>query len=153
IRSILSFFIFLTRVRPVVNYVFDISYSGVVAASFYKLTFQNRLIIETGDAISELARSTGNRGAIGLWLTRALENLAIRVADSIVVRGSFHQRLLSQEGIKAAVIQDGVDTQRFSAECSDNSRKQYQLDGLLTIGLVGSSVWSEKLQMCYGWEL
>jgi glycosyltransferase involved in cell wall biosynthesis len=82
-----------------------------------------------------------------------LENFALRVADSIVVRGSFHQRLLSQEGIKAAVIQDGVDTQRFMGEFANNLRRQYELDGLLTVGLVGSSVWSEKLQMCYGWEL
>jgi glycosyltransferase involved in cell wall biosynthesis len=32
-------------------------------------------------------------------------------------------------------------------------RKQYGLEGVTTIGLVGSSIWSEKLQMCYGWEL
>jgi glycosyltransferase involved in cell wall biosynthesis len=27
------------------------------------------------------------------------------------------------------------------------------LAGTLTVGLVGSSIWSEKLGMCYGWEL
>jgi len=32
-------------------------------------------------------------------------------------------------------------------------RRQKELDGVLTIGVVGSSIWNEKLQMCYGWDL
>ena len=151
--SILSIFIFLARVRPAVSYVFDISYSGVLSASLYRIVFGNCLIIETGDAIVELVRSTGNGGGLRLWLTRLLENIAFWSADQIVVRGSFHQDLLSRHGISAEVIQDGVDTRRFTPENAGDLRQQRGLEGALTIGLVGSSVWSEKLQMCYGWEL
>ena len=68
--SILSLFNFLVRVRPVVSYVFDISYSGVLSAGLYRIVFGNCLIIETGDAIVELVRSTGSRGKLRLWLTR-----------------------------------------------------------------------------------
>lgn len=151
--SILSLFVFLSRVRPAVSYVFDISYSGVLSAGLYRIIFGNCLIIETGDAIVELARSTGSRGRVRLWLTRLLENFAFWIADRVVVRGSFHQEWLSRRGVNAEVIQDGVDTRRFSLESARDLRTQYGLDGGLTIGLVGSSVWSEKLQMCYGWEL
>jgi glycosyltransferase involved in cell wall biosynthesis len=153
IASVVSLFLFLAWVRPTVTYVFDISYSGVLAAGLYRFLFGNRLIIETGDAIVDLVRSTGSRGGLRLWLTRLLENIAFWSADRIVVRGSFHQEWLSRRGVNAEVIQDGVDTRRFSLESARDLRTQYGLDGVLTIGLVGSSVWSEKLQMCYGWEL
>jgi glycosyltransferase involved in cell wall biosynthesis len=151
--SIFAFIWFLLRTHPAVTNVFDISYSGVLAAALYRIIFANRMIVDTGDAITELARSTGERGKFGLWLTRLLENFALRVADRVVVRGSFHRELLSHRGIAAEVIQDGVDVREFTNQDGGALRTQHGLKDVLTIGLVGSSVWSEKLQMCYGWEL
>ena len=151
--SIFSIFTSLKRLRPSVSYVFDISYAAVLSAVCYKLIFRNCLIIETGDAIAELVRSTGNRSRFGLWLTRWLEKAAFGIADRIIVRGSFHKEWLSRHGIEADVIQDGIDTDIFVPEDASDLRKQYGLDGVITVGLVGSSLWSEKLQMCYGWEL
>src|SRR6185503_11640599 len=120
--------------------------------ALYRLAFGNRMIIDTGDAITELARSMG-RGRTGLLLTSLLERFALRVADKVIVRGSFHRELLAGAKINAEVIQDGVDIESFAAEDVRDLRKQNGLEGVLTIGLVGSSVWSEKLKMCYGWEL
>jgi glycosyltransferase involved in cell wall biosynthesis len=153
IISILKIFSFLVRVRPLASYVFDISYTGVVASGLYKFMFGNCLVIETGDAIVELARSMGGRGRVGLGLTKLLEKIAFHVADRIVVRGTFHQKLLSRQGIDAVLIQDGVDTDGFMPEDVSDLRKQYGLEGVMTVGLIGSSIWSEKLQMCYGWDL
>ena len=112
--SVFGTFMSLTRLRPSVTYVFDISYTAVLSAALYKLIFRNRLVIETGDAITELVRSTGSRGRLGLWLTQLLESIAFRFADRVVVRGSFHKEWLSKRGIDADVIQDGVDTNRFN---------------------------------------
>jgi glycosyltransferase involved in cell wall biosynthesis len=151
--STLKIFAFLVRIRPVAIYVFDISYPAVVASGFYKLIFRNSLIIETGDAIIELVSSTGSRGKFGIWLTGLLEKAAFRVADRIVVRGSFHKAWLARQGIEADVIQDGVDTDSFVIADVGDLRKRYGLEEVTTLGLVGSSIWSEKLQMCYGWEL
>src|SRR5436309_8650370 len=151
--SIFSIFMSLKRLRPGVSYVFDISYAAVLSAVCYKLIFRNCLIIETGDAITELVRSTGSRGRIGVWLTQLLEGIAFRFADRIVVRGSFHKKWLSRRGIEADVIQDGVDTKTFAPLDVSILRKEYGLDGFLTVGLIGTSIWSKKLQMCYGWEL
>ena len=152
VLSTFWFMWFLLLTRPAVAYVFDISYSGVLAAALYRLAFGNRMIIDTGDAITDLARSMG-RGRIGLLLTSLLERFALRVADKVIVRGSFHRELLAGSKINAEVIQDGVDIASFGAEDVSQLRKHNGLEGVLTIGMVGSSVWSEKLQMCYGWEL
>ena len=35
----------------------------------------------------------------------------------------------------------------------DDLRRQHDLGQVLTVGLVGSSVWSERQQTCYGWDL
>ena len=153
LAALFRFHRFLRRVKPRVAYVFDMSYSGVLGAWLYKLTSGNRLVIETGDVIYELMRSTGNRGLVGLWMTRWLENFSLRIADRIVVRGRFHQEVLARMGVAADVIQDGVDTKEFTPLNVDDLRRQHKLEGVLTVGLVGSSVWSEKLGMCYGWEL
>jgi glycosyltransferase involved in cell wall biosynthesis len=153
LRALLRFRSFLRRTKPRVSYVFDMSYSGVLGAWLHRLSSGNLLIIETGDAIHELMRSSGHRGAFRLWLTHALEEFSLSAADQIVVRGSFHRDWLKQKGLAADVIQDGVDTAEFTLLDANELRREHGLDEVLTIGLVGSSVWSEKLGMCYGWEL
>jgi len=153
ILAMLRFAQFLRELRPQVTYVFDMSYSGVLGAWCHRLLFRNRLIIECGDSIYELMRSTGNRGRLGLWLTRRLENFSLRVADRIVVRGRYHRQYLKARGVPADVIQDGVDTTEFTVLSNTELRKEYRLEETLTVGLVGSSVWSDKLGTCYGWEL
>lgn len=153
ILALVRFVRFLRQTKPQLTYVFDMSYSGVLGAWLHRQFNRNRLVIETGDVIYELMRSTGNRGRLGLWLTRWLEDFSLRVADRIVVRGRYHQRWLEQRGLTVDVIQDGVDTGEFTPMNADELRQQHGLDGVLTVGLVGSSVWSDKLGMCYGWEI
>src|ERR1043165_5592744 len=152
IGALLRFGKFLRSARPQVAYVFDISYSAVLAAFLHRALHRKLVVVETGDEIYELMRSSGNRSRVGLWLTYWLQELSFK-ADQIVVRGHFHQELLKRRGINAEVIPDGVDTRRFSPKDGAGLRRRFGVNGELTIGLVGSSVWSEKLQMCYGWEL
>ncbi|OLE54013.1 MAG: hypothetical protein AUG51_10340 [Acidobacteria bacterium 13_1_20CM_3_53_8] len=151
--AIIKFLIFLLRTRPKVSYVFDMSYSGVIASYLFKAIFRNVLIVETGDAIYELAKSSGTRGATGLFLTRVLESFSLGVADKVVVRGSLHRDYLLRRKVQAEVLQDGVDTSLFAPRDVCRLREQSGLSEFVTVGVVGSSVWSEKLQMCYGWEL
>jgi glycosyltransferase involved in cell wall biosynthesis len=148
VMSVARFILFLARAKPQIVYVFDMSYSGVFAALLYKLVSGCCLIIDTGDAICELAQSMGRSG-IKLRLTRFLESVSLSMADRIVVRGTFHQRLLSEKGIQAELIRDGVDTNQFAGD----SRKRPEFAQALTVGVLGSSVWNEKLQWCYGLEL
>src|SRR6185503_14509480 len=61
--SLVRFVLFLLRARPQIAYVFDMSYSAVLAALISKWVIGCCLIIDTGDAIYELARSMGRRAA------------------------------------------------------------------------------------------
>jgi len=153
IFALFRFWNFLRRLRPEVTYVFDISYSAVLGAWLHRAFKRDVLIVETGDAIYELMRSSGERSRIGLWLTRWLENFSLRTADRVVVRGSYHQKKLAEQGINADVLPDGVDPSQFRPQNGADIRQRHGVNGELTIGLIGSSIWSEKLQMCYGWEL
>lgn len=153
LAALISIVSFLRRTKPQVSYVFDMSYSGVIAGWFYRLWALNCLVIETGDAIYELARSTGSRGPLLLFLTRCLEWFALHTANGIVVRGTFHKRILEERGIQASIIQDGVEVVEFASVDSDELRKQHGLNGVTTVGMIGTSQWSDKLGTCYGWDL
>lgn len=151
--SIVRFLSEAVRFAPDVTYVVDMAYSGVLAAGVYRLAGRGRMIIDTGDAIFELAKSIGERGRIGLWLTERLERFGLWVADAIVVRGTRHLELLGRIGKPVVVVQDGVDTESFLPVVDKELRAELAPDGAFTIGLVGSSVWSDRLGICYGWEL
>ncbi len=153
ILSALRFLWLLMRMKPRVSYVFDMGYSGVLAGIVHKYLSGGSLFVDTGDAIYELARNSGSRGKVGLLLTRLLESASLRLSDVIVVRGSFHEELLAARHIRCQLVHDGVDTRMFRPSSSDEIRRKYGLDGVITLGVVGSSVWSEKLQSCYGMEL
>jgi glycosyltransferase involved in cell wall biosynthesis len=142
----------LARFRPQVCYVLDIAASGVAAAGLYKHLTGARLVIDTGDAVTELAR-TLDRGPLGVALTRCLERYALAVADRVVVRGTYHRDWLARRGVTAEVVPDGVETDLFAAAPEGEPRRRLGLDGVLTVGLLGSSVWSAKLGICYGWDL
>ena len=151
-RSALRFLVVLMRQRPEVCYVFDMAYSGVLGALLYKSLARCRVVIDTGDAITELARSMG-RSPLGVWLTGRLEEWSLRAADRIVVRGTYHQEWLARRAVQAVVIPDGVESSLIGIPASEGLRKEYGLEGVLTVGLVGSVIWSPKLRSCYGWDL
>jgi glycosyltransferase involved in cell wall biosynthesis len=151
--SILRFLRFLGSRKPAITYVFDMAYSGVIAALLYKLFFRNRVIIDTGDSVYALAHSMGTRSQLGMWLTWLLEFCSFRYADQIIVRGTVHKQLLSSKGIRVEVVQDGVESELFRPMDVNDLRSQHGLDGVTTIGFVGSIAWSSRFQMCYGSEL
>jgi glycosyltransferase involved in cell wall biosynthesis len=152
IASVLSFLKFLFGNRPDVTYVFDMAFSGVFAAVVHKSLTRTPFIVDTGDSISALARSIG-RSIIGNRLTECLEIISFAFADCIVVRGTFHHELLSKRNIRVKLIRDGVDAAQFAPRDTQELRQQKALGDVLTIGVVGSSIWNQKLQMCYGWDL
>jgi glycosyltransferase involved in cell wall biosynthesis len=151
-RTMLKMFGSIVRSRARTVYVFDMSFAGVIAAIAHRTFFRSKLVVDTGDAIYELARSMG-RGPIGLILTRLLQWAAFFFSNVIVTRGSFHAELLAKRGLNAVWIPDGVDLVKFAPRERLDLRKDLGLNGNLIVGLIGSSVWSERLQMCYGWEL
>jgi glycosyltransferase involved in cell wall biosynthesis len=143
----------LARGRPDVVYVLDVSAAGVLAAVAYELLARKPLVLDTGDAAYALARSSGLRGRLGLALTFALEELALRAADAIVVRGTMHREVLTRLGKPVEVVQDGVEVATFGPRDGRTVRESLGLAGKIVLGVVGSSVWSPRLRICYGWDL
>jgi glycosyltransferase involved in cell wall biosynthesis len=151
--SIWRFLFFLMRVRPAGCYVVDMAFSGVLAAAFYRAISSCRVIVDTGDSIYELSRLSGTRSSIGVWLTKCLEKLGLAISDRVVVRSHEHQALLSRQKIAAEVVPDGVDLAQFRPQAEAELRRQFGLDGVVTVGVLGSLIWSPRWQMCYGWDL
>jgi glycosyltransferase involved in cell wall biosynthesis len=141
----------LFAVRPDVCYVLDIAAAGVGAAGAYRTATGTPMVIDTGDAVVELGRVLG-RGRLGMLATRGLEAFAMRAAARVVVRGSHHQELLAHRGVRAEFIPDGVAVDQF-APATDDAPQPPDPDRPLTIGLVGSCVWTPVRRTCYGWEL
>lgn len=132
--------------RPAVAYVFDMAWSGVGAGLLHRILPGTRLVIDTGDAITALARSMG-RSRVGVAMTHALERASLCLADRIVVRGSYHKEWLAARRVRADFVPDGVEMDLFAPKAIAPTR------AALTVGLVGSSVWSETLKTCYGLDL
>jgi glycosyltransferase involved in cell wall biosynthesis len=153
IRAIGQFLALLLRLQPEVCYVFDMGFSGVIAAGLYRLVSRCRCIIDTGDAIYELSRNSGDRGPLGLLLTKFLERFAFAIRDRLVVRSHAHQELLAKRGISATVVPDGVDLRQFSPQNNAQLRQKHGLEGFTVVGLLGSLIWNSRWQMCYGLEL
>jgi len=153
VKAIFDFCMFLIRVRPALCYVLDMAFSGVLAAAIYRSISSCRVIVDTGDAIYELSRLAGNRGSAGLWLTKFLEELGFAISDRVVVRSQAHQELLSRRRIAAEVVPDGVDLMQFQPRAEPELRRQFGLEGFVSVGVVGSLIWNPRWQFCYGWDL
>ena len=143
--SIVRFLFHAMRWRPDVCYVMDMAYSGVVAGAVAKCLGRTRLVIDTGDAIAELARAIGRRGT-RLWLTHVLERFSIRFADHLVVRSHFHRELMHSRKGEVTVIPDGVDVEAFTVS-------KGRAEERFVIGVIGTAVWNEQSGHCYGKEL
>lgn len=150
--SIVRFLLALCKAQPSVCYVFDMAYSGVLAGILFRSLSRCRLVIDTGDAIVELAKATG-RNRIGVMLTWCLEEAGFRFSDHVIVRSHFHQIWLSERGIKTTVIPDGVDLEQFKPMDATDLRREYGLTDSVTIGTLGSLIWNEKTDRCYGLEI
>jgi glycosyltransferase involved in cell wall biosynthesis len=143
---------FLRSVAPDIVYVMDLAVAGVCGSLLPKPD-RTKVVVDTGDAVYELARSAGDRGFASLHLTRAVEELALRQADALVVRGTEHQQLLARRGITATVVQDGVHVDDFAHVSADNVRDELGLGNALVVGVLGSVIWNPRLQLAYGWDL
>jgi glycosyltransferase involved in cell wall biosynthesis len=139
--------------RPEAAWVFDMAVAGVVASASVR-PLGTKVVIDTGDAITALARQSGLRGPVGIGATAALEWLSPRVASALVVRGTAHRGVFAARGFDATVIPDGVDVDAFaSPPDAAGLRRDLGFGDALVVGVLGSSVWSSRLGIAYGWDL
>jgi glycosyltransferase involved in cell wall biosynthesis len=153
-KGLLPFIQSALRFRPDIIYVMDTAYTGVLAGNTAKRLLGCKLVTDTGDVAFELAKSSGTYSAKQLALINWIEQMALKNSDCIVVRGSYHKSLLESQGVPHVVfIPDGVDTEVAKPIDASTLRKEFGLEDSLVVGLVGTMIWSEKHQMCYGWDV
>jgi glycosyltransferase involved in cell wall biosynthesis len=153
-KGILPFIQSAQRFRPDIIYVMDTAYTGVLAGYIAKQLWRCKLIVDTGDVAYELAKSTGNYSKSQMALIDWIEKLAIKNADRIIVRGSYHKTLLESQGAKAVTfVPDGVDTLAITSRENLSLRRELGLEHDLVIGMIGTMIWSERHQMGYGWDV
>lgn len=143
----------LRRVRPSIVYVLDMALSGVVAAAGHRLSTGTPFVVDTGDAVTALARSDGRRGRLAIAATSAVEHLGMRLASHLVVRGSVHRDILAARGRENTFIPDGVDTGLFRPIDAAETRTRLGFGDDIVVTVLGSSVWNPRLRMAYGWDL
>lgn len=164
-RSLVAFIRNLLVYRPQLIYLVDTALPGALATLLGWLVLRRRVVVDTGDLGYELARNTGLAKGWQLGLVWLVEKAILRAAHRIIVRGSYHKKLLDRNLVaagrssKVVFLPDGVDCNRFyppkPAEAAPlaDLRRQLGLTDCFVMGTVGSSVWSEKLQMAYGWDV
>jgi glycosyltransferase involved in cell wall biosynthesis len=140
---------------PDLVYVISTALPGSLLALEARWIHSIPYILDTGDAVYEMARRSGVGAGLrlpALWLT---ERVAQRYASAVVVRGTLHEAYLRRQRIaRVAVIRDGYMPGRAPAlKELETLRRRLGLDGAFVVGVMGSLVYSPRLGICYGWDL
>ncbi|HTH47281.1 MAG TPA: glycosyltransferase [Candidatus Limnocylindria bacterium] len=145
----------LKRSRPDLVYVLNTALPGAVLAVWWKRVHGLPYLLDTGDAIYWMARLSGIQAGWRLPLIGLMEKLAQSNADTIVVRGTRHREYLLSRGFRrVSVVRDGYAEQGSATpESVASLRQQLGLDGRFVVGVMGSLVFSPRLNLCYGWDL
>ena len=137
--------------RPRVVYLVDAAIA-TVAAGVWARRLGARVVLDTGDAIGALTRSTGQLGVLGAVGAPWLERLAYAVADTIVVRSeglARHVRAMARRPV--IVVPDGYDPCAAAVVDGGAERRRWKItDGQTVVGVVGSAHWNARLRWCYG---
>ena len=155
-RSTFSLLQRALSLNPDIIYVVDSAFSGVLAGALARRTLRCKLIVDTGDACYELAKSSGKYSWLQLNAIKWIEKLAIQQSDCLVVRGSYHKEWLIREGLQGERIEfvpDGVHCNNICLSDSADLKRKLGLEHNLIVGLVGTMSWSKQHHMCYGWDI
>lgn len=145
----------IRRWRPDVLYVLNTAMPGALLAPAWKRLTGKPFILDTGDAVYEMALRSGVTPTWKRPILRYVENAAQREAGAVVVRGTRHREHLLGAGVtNVKVIRDGfVPAARRDPTELPALRERLGLQGYWVLGVLGSLVFSPRLKICYGWDL
>lgn len=140
---------------PELLYVLNTALPGALLGLRENLRQRRPYILDTGDVIYEMARASGINGGWRLPFLKLIESLAQRRARAIVVRGTRHQEHLQKLGCKnVSVLRDGYLPPPPTTPADLAAlRARLGLRDQFIVGVMGSLVFSPRLQICYGWDL
>lgn len=141
--------------RPDLLYVLNTAIPGAPLACGWRSLGGLPFVLDTGDAVYEMARRSGIGAGWRLPLLRVVETSAQRLAAVVVVRGTRHREFLRSQGLqRVELIRDGHSPQQHVEPAQVEAlRRQRGLEGRFVVGVMGSLVLSPRLGICYGWDL
>jgi len=131
-----------------VAYLVDVGVRTVWAAVAARLVGVPS-ILDTGDAVYALERSRGGRSPIGLAAVWLGEQVALRSARHVVVRGRAHLPLVPHPATFIPDLAPGAAVPTGGG----GIRKELGWESNFVVGLVGSLNYSRRLGTGYGWDL
>src|SRR5262249_32759264 len=146
--SLRRFLRILASRRPNLVYVIDTAVSGATAAIIGRLLRGTRFVVDTGDLGYELAELTATPGWAGRKIIGLVEGAALRLADAIVVRGSYHRTILEEVGHRQVWrIRDGIKARHSRREDVSQLRHNLGLENSLCVGMIGAVRWNRRYEM------
>ncbi len=145
----------LLETQPALIYLIDPIYAGVTATWLYRLSHPVPVMLDTGDLVYDLAKEMGRLGRVELGIVKWAEQTALKMATTIVVRGSFHRDWLMEHGYSSVqVIPDGADLREFCPIDASDLRARLGLHrDEIVVGGVGTIDWNTRRHTCFGWDL
>lgn len=140
---------------PELLYVLNTALPGALLALRENLFHRLPYILDTGDVIYEMARASGINAGWRLPFLQLIETLTQSRARALVVRGTRHQEHLQKLGCQnITVLRDGYLPAPVAAPAELAAlRARLGLRDDFIVGVMGSLVFSPRLQICYGWDL
>ncbi len=139
--------------KPDLLYVMNVGYAAGLASLWARLFRGVEFFIDHGDPSYELLKNSG-RPTWEAWLVRAAEWTLLNLSRGIVARGrNLADELSNRFGYKVIYVPDGVESQTFKPMDVTDLRRSHGLEKALTVGVAGSIVWSDRHQICYGWDI
>lgn len=145
----------LHRFTPDLIYVLNTALPGVPLACRWSRRKGVPFILDTGDAIVEMARRSGIGAGWRIPLLKWIEGSGLHHAHTVVVRGTRHREHLQSLNIpRIELIRDGYAEQSsVRPEAVAALRTRLGLENRFVVGVMGSLVFSPRLGICYGWDL
>jgi glycosyltransferase involved in cell wall biosynthesis len=132
-------------------YLVDIG-ASTVRAAIQAILSRVPYVIDTGDLAFALARSVGTRSLPELVMVGLGEQLMLRQAAAVVVRGRRHMTYLPA-GKPCVVVRDLPPKTARPGDGSERRRKLFLEPHQFVVGLVGTISRAPRLGVTYGWDL
>ena len=145
----------IKQFSPDLLYVLNLALPGAWLALWWRRVHRLPFILDTGDVNFEMARSAGTTAWWKRPFLKWLEVANQRWAETIVVRGTRHREYLQSRNYRRVeVIRDGFcQAGEISSADVATLRAKLGLADRFVVGVMGSLVYSARLNICYGWDL
>ena len=146
--------------RPNIVYMIDIGGPPLLAAILAKLfTFgRTKVVLDTADLVYNAVKHEAKYPIVLEQIIEGivwfLEKFSHKIADALIVPGTYHKEVLIKKGYKNVhYVPNTVDTSVFKPFSGNDVRKKLGFGDNLVVGVTGHTFWDFKLGTGLGSEI